>query len=135
MAICIFQVCSDDWKWLFANLDEESNGLMSGAVCDELSEWEQLPSRADGTCASRHANASFLQSFMTVWLWGQNTESHFSFRKMIFKCIYPLMYQNGIPDMKRLLQIVTKTYLRFIDRPHQYLFFQTLIIFTHQAVE
>lgn len=65
MAICIFQVCRDDWKLLFANLDEESNGLTSGTVCDELSEWEQLPGRADGIRASGRANARFLQSFMT----------------------------------------------------------------------
>lgn len=110
MAICIFQVCRDDWKWLFANLDEESNGLTSGVVCDELSEWEQLPRRADGICASRHTNARFLQSFMTEWLWGQNIESKsLQFLETIFKCLYPFMSQTDIPDTKRMIWMVTKT--------------------------
>lgn len=58
-------MCRDDCKLLFANLDEESSGLTAGVVCDELSEWEQLPRRADIICASGHAHARFLQSFMT----------------------------------------------------------------------
>lgn len=119
MAICIFQVCGHDWKWLFANLDEESNGLTSGAVSDGLSEWEQLPGRAYDICARGHANARFLKSFMTVWLWGQNIESYYNFYFTLFQVLFSLYVPNW--HSKRFIWIVPDPNVLLIglNRPYQ----------------
>ncbi len=126
MAISIFQVCRDDCKWLFANLDEESSDLMSGVVCDELSEWEQLPRRADIICASGHAHARFLQSFMTKWLWGQNIDSKSQqFLETEFQVLLYIYIPNWHSRYKAIDMIGHKN-VRFVNRPYQYLFFQAV---------